>query len=243
MNIMPISTNNSTTFGQTQVKKSVPKKILTYAAAGLTGLGITACGPNYEGLKNCDVFEHIDKKELFEAFSTEYLSNVQKISDTEYTADIGYRTTGNFDAGGKGDIQGSIYIKKDKNDPNHVIGRVKLVEVNSYLEFYDEPNCFGGTTSRANRITYKAPYKDLHFDAKLIKDKNSDNYKVQLKVTDENNEYSEHTLEKNKRGIFLDGETPFKEVHRAENLTMFVAISTAAVFTLLGLGLCPSKDK
>ena len=88
MNIMPISTNNSTTFGQTQVKKSVPKKILTYVAAGLTGLGITACGPNYEGLKNCDVFEHIDKKELFEAFSTEYLSNVQKISDTEYTADI-----------------------------------------------------------------------------------------------------------------------------------------------------------
>ena len=101
------------------------------------------------------MFEHIDKKELFEAFSTEYLSNVQKISNTEYTADIGYRTTGNFDADVKGDIQGSIYIKKDKNDPNHVIGRVKLVEVNSYLEFYDEPNCFGGTTSRANRITLK----------------------------------------------------------------------------------------
>ncbi len=80
------------------------------------------------------MFEHIDKKELFEAFSTEYLSNVQKISNTEYTADIGYRTTGNFDADVKGDIQGSIYIKKDKNDPNHVIGRVKLVEVNSYLE-------------------------------------------------------------------------------------------------------------
>ena len=35
-----------------------------------------------------------------------------------------------------------------------------------------------------------------------------------------------------------------KEVmNMTENLTMFVAISTAAVFTLLGLGLCPSKDK
>ena len=200
--------------------KLIPNRIIAYSATAI--LGLSACSNSYKELKDFDVYNQIERTELLNAFSLDYLDCLRKISDMEYKAHIGFNTIKQF--GIRGDIQGDVYIKKDKNNSNHISGEINLYKIDSYLEHYEVPNQYGSTTGMAERIYYSSPVNNFKFDAVLDKNENSEDYKIHLSVLDKNNKYKKHTIEKKGDDILLDGELPFEEVHKAERNTNIILL-------------------
>ena len=222
-------------------KKSIPNKIIAYSTAA--ALGLSACTTNYKELKNFDVYNNIEKTELLNAFSLDYLDYIKKFSDTEYKAHIGFNTIKQF--GIRGDIQADVYIKKDTTNHNHISGEIDLYKIGSYLEYYEIPNQYGSTTGAAERIYYRYPMNYFKFDATLDKNENNEDYKIYLKVLDKDNKYKKHTIEKKGNEILLDGELPFKEVHEKEHATNTLVLICGIIMAggITAMLLQAEKDK
>ncbi|MCQ2739939.1 MAG: hypothetical protein MJ237_06905 [bacterium] len=261
---------------QPGIRNVIPSKFSTRSgklikpAILALGLMTSSCVNDYKDVDKLDFYQGVDKKELLKkGFQVDILNNVNKPAPNVYSFNVGFRTLCSLGAY-NGDIYGATNIIVDKNDENHIYGKIDLNHIAHGWKRSYRKDSFGRYVPYDDRTHYYEDYGNYRFDANLVQEENSKDYEIKLKVFKNTNiepeminicvgdndiqingkkyskeeieQFKEILLKRTDEKITLDGKKPNHEIVRAHRaLAILLGFFPTALVAIFVGSLISSK--